>query len=408
MKVNIIYKKDTHKFTIHSNDLIIKLIFDISLLFDFNPYLIDRLRLLVLKNKKYQLLQYNDIVGDVVKDNDNIFIHFDNNLTLKQFKDKDDNTFLHHLVMYNNDQLFNKFSKDKSYFSQINDQNKFGESPIWYAKSKNILEGLVENGADLNIENKNGNTFLSKIKDITLIVYLIYNGADYNNLVLPNEVEIEEVINDKEKLLKFLEENCYDMLDPITLNEFKKLSIPDLENIIMIGKENKRNCFEFKTTYKIYKDAIRKGDIPLNPMNRIQLSDDEIKKIKSSIDYYELYHPRIIGLDEQIKLKHTTYEIEYFDTSLNVTHFELIDEDNNIIMDLGWIPTHDTNIINAINELWKKHKLLINDRTCCNIPMVSNPEIFLEEDFDIDKFINRLMNEIKKLGVNIKKVIRAI
>src|SRR3989339_492603 len=93
---------------------------------------------------------------------------------------------LHKLVKKNEIEKVKDFLKNNREKEIINAQNSYGKTPLYQACSKNckdIVELLINKGADVNIANKNGETPLywtcsNGCKNITEL--LINKGADVN------------------------------------------------------------------------------------------------------------------------------------------------------------------------------------------------------------------------------------
>ena len=64
--------------------------------------------------------------------------------------------------------------------ADINAKNQYGETPLFFAESKEIVELLIQHGADVNIKNKFQFTFLHYSNSPEIVELMIQNGADVN------------------------------------------------------------------------------------------------------------------------------------------------------------------------------------------------------------------------------------
>lgn len=97
---------------------------------------------------------------------------------LENKTDKDDNTPLYLAIKGNRLEMFNRFLRKNN----INAKNLRGNTLLHYAAAKNRMEFikiLIENGADVNVENQEGETPLDLVNGnkIQLAEFLIKNGA---------------------------------------------------------------------------------------------------------------------------------------------------------------------------------------------------------------------------------------
>ena len=75
---------------------------------------------------------------------------------MNDYRDENLNSNLHLAVKENIEKLV-KYFLDKNY--NPNEQNNLGDTPLHYAiqlKNKNIIQLLMNDGGDLNIQNKKG------------------------------------------------------------------------------------------------------------------------------------------------------------------------------------------------------------------------------------------------------------
>lgn len=84
------------------------------------------------------------------------------------------------------------------------------------------------------------------------------------------------------KLLEDLDRACIDMVDMITLNDFKDMKKKDLQLIVGIGsgnKEGQKRCYHVKSLYNFVKAAVKQGLVPKEPMSKEPITHDEIHKV---------------------------------------------------------------------------------------------------------------------------------
>lgn len=64
--------------------------------------------------------------------------------------------------------------------ADVNEQDEYGKTPLFFVKNKQIVELLIRHGADIHAINYNGNTPLFYAYDIEISQLLIDYGADVN------------------------------------------------------------------------------------------------------------------------------------------------------------------------------------------------------------------------------------
>lgn len=83
-------------------------------------------------------------------------------------------------------------------------------------------------------------------------------------------------------LLQELRNDCFESIDPITLEDFNELNLDDLEHIVKIGKGPKKHCFKLDVIYKIIKQN------PINPLTREPFTEEEIQIVLQA--YFNKYN----------------------------------------------------------------------------------------------------------------------
>jgi len=117
-----------------------------------------------------------------------------------------------------------------------------------------------------------------------------------------NETDIPEVVSEinnnnnsnssglnKEQLLENLKTRCNTQFDTILGEEFKKLSLEDLETIIEIGNlppTEKKDCFVKDSLCQWIKSCKRLNDRPKNPNTNLVLNDSDLNLVNEKCDPY--------------------------------------------------------------------------------------------------------------------------
>jgi hypothetical protein len=79
---------------------------------------------------------------------------------------------------------------------------------------------------------------------------------------------------EKERILKRLEQQCFDTTDPVTLNEFSELSLKDLKSVLKLATAGttKKRCYELGTFQELLKQPN-----PKHPANRVPITSKDIE-----------------------------------------------------------------------------------------------------------------------------------
>jgi len=131
--------------------------------------------------------------------------------------------------------------------ADVNKENKDGDTPLIIAwQDEEIVKYLIEHGADINIENEYGNTPLIEAyerNNQNIIKYLIKHGADVNKKNKNGDTPLMKTrINDNKKIEEYLmeceiekrKENDYILL-------IKEYIIRGKENIVKYLNKNGAN-----------------------------------------------------------------------------------------------------------------------------------------------------------------------
>ena len=169
----------------------------------------------------------------------------------------------------------------------------------------------------------------------------------------------------KNKLLQDLQENSNNNSDPISMDDFKDLNISDLQNLVAIGNDTKKNYYILENIYQVYKIATLSNKHPKDPMNmQYLLTNEEINdinikmRIKDPTYSIPVYiPPKSYDFDLQIEL--SPIYINFF--SIKILKNNRLKYDLGFIP--GWIESHHTGstdytsgvVLSNLHELWEKH-----------------------------------------------------
>jgi hypothetical protein len=169
----------------------------------------------------------------------------------------------------------------------------------------------------------------------------------------------------KHKLLQNLKEYSNNDIDPISLDNFNDLEISDLQNLIAIGNDIKKNYYILENIYQVYKIAILSNKHPKDPMNmQYELTDNEINDINLKMRIKDSnYSPPVYIAPKTYDFE---LQIELSMTYVNFFSIKII-KNNRVKYDLGlipgWIESHHTGstdytsgvLLSNLHELWEKH-----------------------------------------------------
>lgn len=310
------------------------------------------------------------------------------NSSKNQISDKVINKMLMDARRYNNISLI------KSILLNRGDQVSSGELNnvfIWAIDNSvdNVNRTLNEDIADIiNIYYDKGYRVSDQILDVGegRAAYEILNlVTNYRN---------------KLELLKQLEKECSNEIDPISQEEFRGMTISQLDDILKLGN---KHCYTSESLYNHVNDMIsknRSANDPLDPsyiltpseLNRLY----EIEKSKN---------PNFIEPSYKKYVYPTGYRIgylqdeEFYAILLGTPYGNML---------LGYIPSDiDSNmtgstdltsavVISNIQKIWELGRLLLNDRgdptilRCCNINLGYDKKYWYDKNgkIDIKKFID--------------------
>jgi len=188
----------------------------------------------------------------------------------------------------------------------------------------------------------------------------------------------------KERILKEIKDKCNNDADPISMDNFEDLSIEELENLVYVGNDKKKNCYLLDNIYEVYKVAILSKKKPKDPMDPShELTDSEIadinKKMKNKDSNYlppKYETPRPYPKGYELAIDLSPLYANYF--TIRVMNRNVIKHDLGIIP--AWIETHHTGsadytsgvLISNIRELWDKRLLMDTVDSCCNVTLRRN------------------------------------
>lgn len=196
--------------------------------------------------------------------------------------------------------------------------------------------------------------------------------------------------------------DCLDMYDPVSATDFKDLS--DLNDVVKLGKGEKKNCFEFDTMYRIYKDSARAGKRIENPMTREELTKNERDHMIAVMKKKKLNVPKKIGEDETIKLNFDKRVITNSLSGIKKHAVKLyLTEDGVDIGRIGYIPDYfyindvynSLALIKLLIEAWNKHLLFINGTRCCSVRLVETSDSYMF--VDEYQLVIDMVDELKRL-----------
>lgn len=243
-----------------------------------------------------------------------------------------------------------------------------------------------------------------KSMDASVLLDLIFErglildrGVINNALIASDPYYHDTLVRYKRKLdlLDKLESQCSNNLDPISQEEFRTLSIDDLEDIINING----HCYAVETLNSYITDRHNRGVRIVDPLNpAYRLTDDDLEGV------YTIMKRRNPDYIPPTYSKHE-YPGFSFSYGLEGDFYHLYIETDEPIFDLGYVPANievaDTGstdltsavLIHNLETLWTMGRILNFDGTnytCCQIPLRQSKEYWMAENgtIDLDKFVS--------------------
>lgn len=228
-------------------------------------------------------------------------------------------------------------------------------------------------------------------------------SRDKKNVLSPSKLS-------KSEILEQIALTCYEMSDPIAMEDFEDMELDELRNLIYIGEEQKKHCYTLDTMFYVIDTAVKEGKVPMDPINRDRpLSRAEIEQvyIKKRKEDPTFVPPKI---KEKAQVGDAHLEFNPIGMT-NVIRAEIVRgqgrrQQRIIISEFpeGVEPAlsrsvdyTSANIYTLLIELWEQRKMLRNyDRAwdlnqniqCCTFPIVRSGQIATISQFK--RYIDQL------------------
>lgn len=188
----------------------------------------------------------------------------------------------------------------------------------------------------------------------------------------------------KSKLLDELKLKCHNDADPITMENFEDMTVEELNNLVLIGEGEKKNCYILENIYQVYKTAVETKKPVKDPMDpSYELSDAEIKMINKMMKAKDAKYkpPKYVSPKPYPK----GYELSIDYSPMYQGYFTIkVMKNTQVKFDLGLIPgwvevnhtksaDYTTGVLLAnIRELWEKKKFMDGVSHCCSVNLRRN------------------------------------
>ena len=207
----------------------------------------------------------------------------------------------------------------------------------------------------------------------------IYNPATKRYVKIDGKIG-RKLVAEKDTLIKSIKSQCHNDADPITMDNFDDVSLQQLQNMVKIGKGNKKHCYLLESIYEHYKTAVMSRKTvkdPMDPSHELTMEEiSDINKKMKAIDskykppVYESPKPYSQGLDLVIEI--SPRNNSYF--SIRVTKNNRLKFDLGVVP--GWVETSHTGsadytsgvLLSNLRELWER-RLFLNERLACSVTL---------------------------------------
>lgn len=237
--------------------------------------------------------------------------------------------------------------------------------------------------------------------------YVLKTGKIGKQILADLAAEKVSSKSSKSKILADLKNKCHNDADPITMENFEDMTLEELQDLVLVGPGEKKNCYVLDNIYQVYKTAVESKKPIKDPMDPShELSDAEIadinKKMKAKDSKYKppkFVSPKPYPKGYELVINYSTVYQGYFTIKVM--------KNTQVKFDLGLIPgwvevTHTksadytTGVLLAnIRELWEKKKFMDSVSQCCNVTLRRNYTYWQGSGWR-QKFID-LCNEVKNL-----------
>ena len=211
----------------------------------------------------------------------------------------------------------------------------------------------------------------------------------------------------KTALLEELKAKCHNDADPITMDNFEDMSLEDLQNLVLIGLGEKKNCYVLENIYQVYKTAVESKKPVKDPMDpSYELTEAEIKTINKKMKAKDPSYkpPKYVSPKPYPK----GYELVIDYSPIYQGYFTIkVMKNTHVKFDLGllpgWVESNHTKsadyttgvLLANIRELWEKKKFMDGITHCCNVNLRKNYSYWQGSSWK-QRFID-LCNEVKTL-----------
>tara|TARA_Y100000389_G_C17469478_1_gene528986 strand:+ start:628 stop:2115 length:1488 start_codon:yes stop_codon:yes gene_type:complete len=117
--------------------------------------------------------------------------------------------------------------------------------------------------------------------------------------------------NKRQSLLDKLNEECIDMIDIITQDDFTDYSVEKLKHVVKIGKakkidgKEKYNCLYSKSLFNLFKDGVIKGTQVKNPYNIDEILEEE--DLDKAIKVLKKIYPNLLKPTKRSEYNNNIY-----------------------------------------------------------------------------------------------------
>jgi len=219
----------------------------------------------------------------------------------------------------------------------------------------------------------------------------------------------------KSEILEQIALTCYEMSDPIAMEDFEDMEVDELRNLIYIGEEQKKHCYTLDTMFYVIDTAVKEGKVPMDPINRDRpLSRAEIEQVymKKRKEDPSFVPPKI---KEKAQVGDAHLEFNPMQGRGNTVRAEIVRgqgrrQQRIVISEFpegvepaqsGSVDYTSANIYTLLIELWENRKMLKNyDRAwdlnqniqCCTFPIVRAGQITTMTQFK--RYIDQLRDAL--------------
>jgi len=94
----------------------------------------------------------------------------------------------------------------------------------------------------------------------------------------------------KEEWIEYLKENCTEEMDPVLLSRWDEMDLDELENVVLLGPDAKKNCYSYETVLQQVETALKHNDPLRDGLTRRRFNESDMRQIMGVIKRNNPYY----------------------------------------------------------------------------------------------------------------------